>query len=166
MKGYSYIWLLLIIIIGAFFFAGGQFITEDLNELGVAATPTPGIGLNGSPAPTASSSEWNISILNKGCSATTPSTTLIDITITNAKDGYILAQVIENGTAKYAFSEAVTIQPTETRLNNPFSQALGFSTNPWKLTLFEGGTKDATGKWTGGIERRSFLGNKTNCPTP
>lgn len=163
MKGYSYLWLLLIVIIGAFFFAGGQFITEDLNELGITPSPTPGIGLNGSPAPTTSASDWNISVLNKGCSDATPTTAFIDITILNAKDGYIMAQITENGTDKYVWSEAVTIQPRETRLNNPFTKAEGFSTNPWKLILFEGGTKDATGKWIGGAERTRFLGNKTNC---
>lgn len=65
MKGYSYLWLLIIIIIGAFFFAGGQFINEDLNNLGVQLSPTPtplpigAIG-NVTATPTGGSPGWSL----------------------------------------------------------------------------------------------------------
>lgn len=168
-KGYSYIWILIIVIIGAFFMGGGQFMFEDLEELGIqpTLTPAPGVYATATPTPTITptptpiASAWSISVTNKGCSVTAPTTAIVDITINSQKDGYMLAEIIQNGVGQYAWSQAVTIHPTETRLNNPFTKAQGFTSNAWRLSLFEGGTRNTTtNRWSGGTPQGTpYIGN-------
>lgn len=165
MRGYSYLWLLAIIIIGAFFFAGGQFINEDLEKLGIPSpTPTINPAIGGNPPGGGTSTEWSISATSKGCSTTTPTTAIIDVVIKSPRDGYIMAEIINNGSPTYAWSDAVTVHPTATSLNNEFTKNAGFSTNQWRLSLFEGGTQNGAGKWTGGTPQGTpYTGAATNC---
>ncbi len=89
----------------------------------------------------------------------------MDIVIESPENGYLLAEVLINNTPRYEWSEAVTIHPKETRLNNEFSEADGFSTNPWRLSLYKGGTQNTTtGAWSGGtLQGTPFNGVRTNC---
>jgi len=170
LKGYSYLWLLIIIIIGSFFLAGGQFMFEDLNKLGIETTPTlaPGQGviITSTPTPTPiATNNWALSVTNNGCSTTDPSIALMTLVIESPENGYLLAEILINNVPQYVWSEAVTIHPRETRLNSEFSEADGFSTNPWRLSLYKGGTQNpTTGAWSGGtLQITPFNGARTNC---
>lgn len=156
LKGYSYLWLLIIVIIGAFFMAGGQFMFEDLNNLGITPSLAPAKGgVPQTPTPTIPNA-WSISVTPKGCSTTAPNTAIVDLTISSPKNGYLLAEIIQNGVGQYVWSEAITQHPTETRLNNPFTKAQGFTSNAWRLSLFEGGTQNSTtNRWSGGTPQGS-----------
>lgn len=161
LKGYSYLWLLIIIIIGAFFFAGGQFITEDLDNLGVipSATPSPTGGPFGGGG--GGTTPWNIAITNPQCFS---GGTHITIATTVNAIGHIEIQYLSTPPSTYTTTKSDEVTPPSATTDYPLGP--GYSTTPWRVLLYEGGTKNSAGEYTPGSGTLKFTSPQqaeTNC---
>lgn len=168
LKGYSYLWLLIIVIIGSFFMAGGQFMFEDLNNLGIEPSISPVKGAvppgGANPPPT----EWKVLVQNTICTSATAADA--SITTQALANGYLVFQ-ISNGTTfvnpqglNGIYTFPVTAPGNTTNYSN-----LGpaYRTNKWKLILYEGGTLTNGNLTPGtGTERASLEVNPITCSTP
>lgn len=163
LKGYSYLWLLIIIIIGAFFFSGGQFITEDLDNLGVipSTTPTP----TGVPFGTggAGATPWNITVTNLTCTA---GTSRITVATTAPAVSHTEFQYVSNPPSTFATSRTDPITPPS--VTGDFTLPAPYSNTEWRILLYEGGTKDSAGDYIPGSGTLRFTlptQDGTLCPT-
>lgn len=158
MKGYSYLWLLIIIIIGAFFFAGGQFITEDLNKLGVQLSPTPTpppIGAIGNATATPTPA-WGLSA-QITCVGSGKQTRAVFAVSAVTYPAFLIIQLRYNG--KYETDEVFNTTINSASENDPtktFNAA--YADNAWQAILYEGTSADAT------KQRAKLEKVPTDCP--
>ncbi len=138
LKGYSYLWILIIIIIGSFFLAGGQFMFEDLNELGIKPTPTLAPGLSGgNPAPP---SEWSLDVK---ITCLPNNQTSAAFTVTAPTYHAFLIIQIKNDLGQYATNPVFSTVINSASENAPVKTLeSGYSTREWQAILYEGNAVD------------------------
>lgn len=166
-KGYSYIWILLIVVAGAFFFAGGQFILEDLNQsMAPSPTPTPILILptlpqgvaTVTPTPTTLPSVCTWQITNMTTVCRPGGTASVNITTNTSGPGYIMLG-IRNSAGNYTpvLTQGMSAASPNTTL--PLTSADPPSES-WRVILYEGGNQSPAGQYSGGNK----CGNTQDIP--
>lgn len=152
------------VIIFAVMFTGGtsSLLSGDVAST-VTNTPVPSDGGSPSTSPSASPGPaWNVTISGSECKFTQEQTPYLstDLEATGTSNGYLSLEIIRGGKTEIV---------TTFKFNSPsekgtlsLHKAQGFSNNPWKLKLFEGGSRVA-GQWEGGTEKASYNGTPTGC---
>lgn len=138
LKGYSYLWLLIIIIIGSFFLAGGQFMFEDLNELGIEITPTPASGAPGGVQNPAT--QWDLAV-QKVCLPNKQ--TRVTFSVSALTYPAYLAIQIKNDAGVFVTDTVLNSEITSVAGNAPsktFNSA--YADREWQAILYEGSAID------------------------
>lgn len=144
--------VVIVVIVGAFLLSGGQNIFQDNSEE-VSSTPAATSGSAGGSA-------WSITYASKGCASTGEQ---IEITAKGPGTGYITVEV-KNGSSFQAVDSAEFKSSPSIYSPVNLLKSAGFNTNPWRLKVWEGGSKTG-GQWEGGTEKAS-TGEKppSTCP--
>lgn len=140
-RGYTEVFVIIIVILGAFLLSGGQLLFQ--NNTNTFSTSDPG----------SSSGAWSISYVSKGCAALGEE---IEITAKGPGTGYVAVELKNGSTFQTVLSDE--FKPGLTNISIwsslPLEKSLGFNTNPWRIKLFKGGDKTGA-QWSGGDEKAS-----------
>ncbi len=154
------------VIIFAVMFTGGtsSLLSGDVAS-SVTNTPTPSDGeSNPSASPSASPGpSWKVNISGSECKFTQEQTPYLSTNLeaTGTSNGYLSLEVIKDGKTEIVTTFEFNSPSEKGSLS--LHKAQGFSDNPWKLKLFEGGSQVA-GQWEGGTEKASYNdGKPTGC---
>lgn len=147
----SALYMVVLVIVGAFILGGGHLILEEKDS-----TTSQAGGATSNPAP-----EWSIDYIKKGCVTGGAD---VEITAKGPETGYITLE-LDNGGGNYSLMSTDEFKFTPTSVWRPILKtATGYSTKPWRLKLFKGGAINGT-QWSGGEEKAvSREGTPTSCP--
>lgn len=155
-RGETEIFVLVVVILGAFLLAGGQLLFQN-NEDTSLSQPAAGGTNGGTTQPPAGSTDL-IQVISQGCSANQGNAT---IAFKGASAGYISFGLTEANKTQFTKPYTPPVQSADLTLLN----SDGFNTKPWQIQLFSGGTQDSTGKWSGGTSQAPTKDMPaTGCP--
>ena len=123
------------------------------------ATPSAGTVPTATPDPSAG---WSISFSHTPSDCIQETTPVLRgaLTASGNSNGYVLVEVLVGGSPQTILTAAFTAPQMTADLN--LSSKDGFSTNPWRLTLYEGGTQSG-GRFSGGVQQAVYDGTPTGC---
>ncbi len=163
--GFSMVtWVIIVVFIFSVLIVTGSFSLEGTKATYRTLTPTPVGGV----APTtgvAPAAKWELTYTLGACEP--EDTTRVKkgtITATGSVAGYIQIQV-ESSTPG-TFTNVGTSKPfvaTSSTYDLTLRNYSGFNTKKWQLLLYSGGTKDASGIFTGGKLETTKGGDATGC---
>lgn len=157
-RGGTDIFVLLVVILGAFFIAGGQMIFQKSTP----ETPQAGGANSGSttPTPTSATADQSqiIEIITNLCDNTIHRGN-ITVAFHGTEKGYFSFGLKEAGAHQYTYEfSPVTLDHQELHVEN----VDGFNTKPWQIQLFSGGTKNGD-VFSGGTSVASKDMQPTGC---
>lgn len=149
-KGGMETFILLVIVIAAFVFVGGQS-AFDMIYPEEDTTPTP------TPAST-NQNLWSIELISKTCDNTN-NISNVSIGFHGPEKGYFV--ILVNGGTVQTNEYLPSAQGSESVVL-PLPNNLGFNSNAWELRLFSGGTQSASG-FSGGVQKAEKQFDPTGC---
>lgn len=126
-------------------------------------TTAPSVSPTGSQATPTSAPGWTVSLSGSVCKPVpNENTTFLESTLLTqgTSNGYFAIEIIENSVTEIVSTFAFSPPTMARRIFLHKDQ--GFSTNPWRIILYEGGTQ-INGQWQGGVERAFYPGVATGC---
>lgn len=127
-KGNSEIPLIIIVIIGAFFLAGGQYMFQGLTSTDDTSI-NPGSG--SAPLP---SSDWSIELEDTTCDSTS-NLSKVTVVLHGPSAGYYTITIDSQVASTNVYTPSAQNNQT---IELPLSNNLGFNTKPWIIKLFSG----------------------------
>lgn len=157
--------ILIVVIIGAFTLAGGQYIFDTLPKGN--AKPTPTViplptggtgGIGGGLNQEVTTPGWSIEIVSSICDSVKKES-LVTFALRGTAGGYYSILLRTNGSTPYTYGFIDNeLQVSSLNIKN----TLGFNTNPWSVKLYEGGSESG-GNFTGGTLKVSKNMSATGC---
>lgn len=166
-RGGSEVYIILIVILGAFLLAGGQFILTNIVTPPVdtgAPNPLLGGGDGGDGSGSPSSTGWDIQFTKRSCEGTTAHAQLV---LSGPTKGYADIQ-FGDGSSYYTYLQMGYNNPPTTVISLDLTG--DYNTSPIRIILNSGGTfivTDTTsgeGTGSGGTQKKSADFPATNCP--
>lgn len=160
-----------IIIIGAFFLIGGQFLLSGLGGFGIApfkdqetsTNPTPGSG-------DTNNSDWSIEqVLTKASCDNANNNSRVELAFKGTAPGFYRIDIKNGNSFQPVFINHTVYNEFKPNTQNiqvndlTLTNADGFNTKPWRVVLFQGGTISGN-DLTGGTQKADREFPATNCP--
>lgn len=179
-KGQSSIYiviLVLVVIFAVMFSGGGESLLSGDRASTVTDTPEPSQVADTTVTPTSTQPTvtptetqptptsvpgWSVSLSSSSCKLTSENTPYLDsnLEIVGTSNGYVALEVTEG-----SITETITtlaFAPPSKNHKVYLHKAQGFSTNPWRVAVYEGGSQ-VNGQWQAGVEKASYTGDPTGC---
>lgn len=157
-RGDSEIFVLVIVILGAFLLAGGQLLFQSNADSGLSQpSANAGGGAAATPPAAGAATDYIKVLSSNGCDNTNHQGNS-SIGVTAPAAGYISFGLKDAGSPQ--FTKSYT--PPSQSMGLTLSNSDGFNTKPWQIQLFSGGTQNGT-TWSGGTIAASKDMDPTGC---